>query len=80
MGRKSIESIKLFKQRKPDLMKPFRKMVFLFLTWITNLSAPPAFTKVAVPSYEFSFSKTENVKTEIENETSNNHFFVIDHP
>jgi hypothetical protein len=43
-------------------MKFFLQILFLFLTWFTNLNATPVFTKAALPSYEVSFSKWENVK------------------
>jgi hypothetical protein len=43
-------------------MKFFLQILFLVLTWFTNLNATPVCTKVVLPTYEFSFSKTENVK------------------
>ena len=45
-------------------MKALLHILFLFLTWFTNLNATPVFAKVALPSYELTFSKTENVKEE----------------
>lgn len=45
-------------------MKFFLQILFLLLTWFTNLNATPVFTKVVLPTYEFSISKTENVKEE----------------
>ena len=45
-------------------MKLLLKILFLLLTWFTHLNATPVFTKVVLPSYKISFSKTENVKGE----------------
>jgi hypothetical protein len=45
-------------------MKHLLQILFLLFTWFTNLSATPVFPKVTLPIYEFSFSKTENVKDE----------------
>ena len=46
-------------------MKLILQILFLFLTWFANIvNALPVFTKVAVPNYELTFSKTENVKVE----------------
>jgi hypothetical protein len=45
-------------------MKFILQILFFFLTWFTNLNATPVFTKVALPSYAVSFSKTENIKEE----------------
>ena len=48
-------------------MKLFLKILFILLTWFTNLAnATPVFTKVVLPNYELSFLKTENVKEESE--------------
>lgn len=44
-------------------MKIFLQILFLFLIWFANIvNATPVFTKVALPSYQFTFSKIENVK------------------
>jgi hypothetical protein len=45
-------------------MKLILHILFLLLTWYTNLNAPPVFAKVVFPSCELTFSKTENVKLE----------------
>ncbi|HPH99108.1 MAG TPA: hypothetical protein PK772_02135 [Chitinophagaceae bacterium] len=46
-------------------MKLFLQIFLLLLTWFTNkTNATPAFTKLALPIYELTFSKTENVKGE----------------
>jgi hypothetical protein len=46
-------------------MKTIFQILLLFLTWFINLvNATPVFTKLALPNYEFTFSKTENVKEE----------------
>lgn len=46
-------------------MKLILQILFVFLTWFTNLAnATPVFTKVALPSYELTFSKTDNSKDE----------------
>jgi hypothetical protein len=45
-------------------MKFILQIFSLLLTWFTNLNATPVFTKVVIPSYKFSFSKTENAKEE----------------
>jgi hypothetical protein len=46
-------------------MKFIFQILFLLLTWFTNqVNATPLFTKVALPSYEFAFLKTENVIVE----------------
>lgn len=46
-------------------MKLLFQILFILLTWFTNLTnATPLFTKAVIPSNEFSFSKTENVKEE----------------
>jgi hypothetical protein len=46
-------------------MKPFLHLLFLLLTWFTNVNATPVFTKVVLPNYDFAFSKkTENVRNE----------------
>jgi hypothetical protein len=48
------------------LMKLILQVLFILLTWFANLvNATPAFPKVTLPIYEFSFSKTENVKEDI---------------
>jgi hypothetical protein len=46
-------------------MKFLLQILFLLLTWFANLAnATPAFTKFALPNYEFTYSITENVKDE----------------
>jgi hypothetical protein len=46
-------------------MKLIIHILFLILTWFTNLAnATPVFTKGVFANYEFSFLKTENVKEE----------------
>lgn len=45
-------------------MKLLLKISFIILTCFIKLNATPVFTKFALPSYEFAFSKTENVKEE----------------
>jgi hypothetical protein len=45
-------------------MKLLFKILFLIITCFTNLNATPVFTKAALPNYELTFSKTENVKEE----------------
>ncbi len=46
-------------------MKFFFQILFLFLTWFTNIvNATPVFAKVVLPICEFIFSNTENVKEE----------------
>jgi hypothetical protein len=45
-------------------MKFLLQILLLFITWFTNLNATPIFAKVALPNYELTFSKTENVKEE----------------
>ena len=46
-------------------MKLILQILFLLLTWFTNLAnATPVITKVVLPSYEVSFLKTENVNEE----------------
>ena len=46
-------------------MKHLLQILFLFLTWFTNLAnATPVFTKVLLPSCELTVSKTESVKEE----------------
>jgi hypothetical protein len=47
-------------------MRFFLQILFLLLTWFTNLvNATPVFTKVVLPNYDFAFSKTVNVNEEI---------------
>lgn len=42
-------------------MRLFYQILFLFLLWFTTIVNPaPAFSKVSLPSFEVSFSKTEN--------------------
>lgn len=43
-------------------MRPIFQILFLFLICLNNLSATPVFVKVALPSYELTFSKTECIK------------------
>jgi hypothetical protein len=45
-------------------VKLILQILFLLLTWFTNLSATPVFTKVAIPNYVVSFSKTETATVE----------------
>ncbi len=45
-------------------MKTIFQILFLLLTWFSNLSARPVFTKVVIPNYEIKFSNFENVKNE----------------
>jgi hypothetical protein len=46
-------------------MKYFLQILFLLLTWFANVvNATPSFTKVVLPTYELSFSKTDNAKEE----------------
>jgi hypothetical protein len=46
-------------------MRLFLNILFLLLTWFTNLvNATPAFTKVVLPNYKFIFSKIENATEE----------------
>ncbi len=46
-------------------MKLFLQILFLLFTWFTNLAnATPVLTKVTLPNYEFTFSKTDNAKEE----------------
>jgi hypothetical protein len=48
-------------------LKLLLKLLFLFLTWFTNLgNSTPVFAKVALPSYKISFAKIENQKLESE--------------
>jgi predicted Zn-dependent protease len=46
-------------------MKLFLQILFFLFSWFTiQVSATPVFTKLALTNYEFTFSKTENVKEE----------------
>jgi hypothetical protein len=45
-------------------MKILLQILFFLLTWFTNLNATTVFTKVALPTFELKFSKTENLKEE----------------
>ena len=45
-------------------MKFLLQISFFLLTWFINLNATPVFAKIILPSYELSFSKTENLKEE----------------
>ena len=46
-------------------MKYLLQILFLLFTWF-NLSATPAFSKVAIPNYAVSFPKSNNQKIESE--------------
>jgi hypothetical protein len=46
-------------------MRLLFQILLFFLTWFTNpVNATPVFTKVALPSYDFRFSKAENQQLE----------------
>jgi hypothetical protein len=45
-------------------MKFLHQILFLLITWFINLSAKPVFTKIALPFYEFTFSKIKTTTVE----------------